>query len=212
MLFCCVAFSYYKDGGSEGIRSATLRLLLVLNFILFLRSLFLTMSLSLAKNTFIMIKGKTGIQPFPASGSPTAGFLLPLKCERRQRVAAYSSSEFPPIKKDTQGVYIKGIQPFPASGSPAAGFSLSLKCERRQRVAAYSSSELPPIKKDTQGVHIKGIQPFPASGSPTAGFSLPLKCERRQQVAAYSSSELPPIKKDTQGVFFYWRKRGDSNP
>ena len=114
------------------------------------------MSLSLAKNTFIMIKGKTGIQPFPASGSPTAGFLLPLKCERRQRVAAYSSSEFPPIKKDTQGVYIKGIQPFPASGSPAAGFSLSLKCERRQRVAAYSSSELPPIKKDTQGVFFFG--------------------------------------------------------
>ena len=57
-----------------------------------------------------------------------------------------------------------------------------------------------------------GIQPFPAGGSPTAGFSLPLKCERRQRVAAYSSSELPPIKKDTQGVFFYWRKRGDSNP
>ena len=92
----------------------------------------ISLSLSLAKNTFIMIKGKTGIQPFPASGSPTAGFSLSLKCERRQRVAAYSSSEFPPIKKDTQGVYIKGIQPFPASGSPSAGFSLSLKCERRQ--------------------------------------------------------------------------------
>ena len=28
--FCCVAFSYYKDGGSEGIRSATFILLLVL--------------------------------------------------------------------------------------------------------------------------------------------------------------------------------------
>ena len=25
--------------------------------------------------------------------------------------------EFPPIKKDTQGVYIKGIQPFPSSGN-----------------------------------------------------------------------------------------------
>ena len=105
-----------------------------------------------------------------------------------------------------------GIQPFPASGSPSAGFSLSLKCERRQQVAAYSSSELPPIKKDTQGVYIKGIQPFPASGSPTAGFSLSLKCERRQRVAAYSSSEFLPIKKDTLCVFFYWRKRGDSNP
>ena len=57
-----------------------------------------------------------------------------------------------------------------------------------------------------------GIQPFPASGSPSAGFSLSLKCERRQQVAAYSPFEFPPIKKDTQGVFFYWRKRGDSNP
>ena len=44
--FCFVAFSYYKDGGSEGIRSATFRLLLVLNFILFLRSFFVTMSLS----------------------------------------------------------------------------------------------------------------------------------------------------------------------
>ena len=64
-----------------------------------------------------MMKGKTGIQPFPASGSPTAGFSLSLKYERRQQVAAYSSSEFPPIKKDTQGVYIKGIQPFPASGN-----------------------------------------------------------------------------------------------
>ena len=63
------------------------------------------------------MKGKTGIQPFPASGNPTAGFSLPLKCERRQQVAAYSSSEFLPIKKDTQGVYIKGIQPFPASGN-----------------------------------------------------------------------------------------------
>ena len=124
----------------------------------------ISLSLSLAKKHIYMMKGKTGIQPFPASGSPTAGFSLPLKCERRQQVAAYSSSEFPPIKKDTQGVYIKGIQPFPASGSPTAGFSLSLKCERRQ------------------------------------------------QVAAYSSSEFPPIKKDTLCVFFYWRKRGDSNP
>ena len=35
------------------------------------------------------MKGKTGIQPFPASGSPTAGFSLSLKCERRQQVAAY---------------------------------------------------------------------------------------------------------------------------
>ena len=70
------------------------------NFILFLRSFFVTMSLSLAKKHIYMMKGKTGMQPFPASGSPTAGFSLPLKCERRQQVAAYSSSEFPPIKKD----------------------------------------------------------------------------------------------------------------
>ena len=104
------------------------------------------------KEIHLHSKDENGIQPFPASGSPTAGFSLPLKCERRQQVAAYSSSELPPIKKDTQGVYIKGIQPFPASGSPTAGFSLPLKCERRQQVAAYSSSEFPPIKKDTQGV------------------------------------------------------------
>ena len=77
----------------------------------------ISLSLSLAKKHIYMMKGKTGIQPFPASGSPTAGFSLPLKCERRQQVAAYSSSEFPPIKKDTQGVCIKGIQPFPASGN-----------------------------------------------------------------------------------------------
>ena len=77
----------------------------------------ISLSLSLAKKHIYMMKGKTEIQPFPASGSPTAGFSLPLKCERRQQVAAYSSSELPPIKKDTQGVYIKGIQPFPASGN-----------------------------------------------------------------------------------------------
>ena len=56
------------------------------------------------KEIHLHSKDENGIQPFPASGSPTAGFSLPLKCERRQRVAAYSSSEFPPIKKDTQGV------------------------------------------------------------------------------------------------------------
>ena len=44
-------------------------------------------------------------------------YFIVAKCERRQQVAAYSSSELPPIKKDTQGVYIKGIQPFPASGN-----------------------------------------------------------------------------------------------
>ena len=47
------------------------------------------LSLSLAKNHIYMMKGKTGIQPLPASGSPTAGFSLTLKCERRQQVAAY---------------------------------------------------------------------------------------------------------------------------
>ena len=34
-------------------------------------------------------KDENGIQPFPASGSPSAGFSLSLKCERRQQVAAY---------------------------------------------------------------------------------------------------------------------------
>ena len=46
------------------------------------------LSLSLAKKHIYMMKGKTGIQPLPASGSPTAGFSLTLKCERRQQVAA----------------------------------------------------------------------------------------------------------------------------
>ena len=69
------------------------------------------------KEIHLHSKDENGIQPFPASGSPSAGFSLSLKCERRQQVAAYSSSELPPIKKDTQGVYIKGIQPFPASGN-----------------------------------------------------------------------------------------------
>ena len=41
------------------------------------------------KKNIYMMKGKTGIQPFPASGSPSAGFSLSLKCERRQQVAAY---------------------------------------------------------------------------------------------------------------------------
>ena len=54
------------------------------------------------KEIHLHSKDENGIQPFPASGSPTAGFSLPLKCERRQQVAAYSSSEFPPIKKDTR--------------------------------------------------------------------------------------------------------------
>ena len=51
---------------------------------------------------YLFVKGKNGIQPFPASGSPTAGFSLSLKCERRQRVAAllYPTS-FPPKQKDT---------------------------------------------------------------------------------------------------------------
>ena len=69
------------------------------------------------KEIHLHSKDENGIQPFPASGSPSAGFSLPLKCERRQQVAAYSPFEFPPIKKDTQGVCIKGIQPFPASGN-----------------------------------------------------------------------------------------------
>ena len=49
-----------------------------------------------------MMKGKTGIQPLPASGSPTAGFSLTLKCERRQQVAALLHPDiFPPKQKDT---------------------------------------------------------------------------------------------------------------
>ena len=40
------------------------------------------------KEIHLHSKDENGIQPFPASGSPTAGFSLSLKCERRQRVAA----------------------------------------------------------------------------------------------------------------------------
>ena len=57
-------------------------------------------------------------------------YFIVAKCERRQQVAAYSSSEFPPIKKDTQGVYIKGIQPFPASGN-------FINCSERIRTATF---------------------------------------------------------------------------
>ena len=41
------------------------------------------------KEIHLHSKDENGIQPFPASGSPTAGFSLSLKCERRQQVAAY---------------------------------------------------------------------------------------------------------------------------
>ena len=41
------------------------------------------------KEILLHSKDENGIQPFPAGGSPTAGFSLSLKCERRQRVAAY---------------------------------------------------------------------------------------------------------------------------
>ena len=59
------------------------------------------LSLSRAKKHIYMMKGKTGIQPFPASGSPTAGFSLSLKCERRQQVAALLYPDiFPPKQKD----------------------------------------------------------------------------------------------------------------
>ena len=41
------------------------------------------------KEIHLHSKDENGIQPFPASGNPTAGFSLSLKCERRQQVAAY---------------------------------------------------------------------------------------------------------------------------
>lgn len=68
----------------------------------FTNCFFVILSLSRVGRYICLVKGKNGIQPFPASGSPTAGFSLALKCERRQRVAAllYPKS-FPPKQKDT---------------------------------------------------------------------------------------------------------------
>ena len=68
----------------------------------FTNCFFVILSLSRVGRYICLVKGKNGIQPFPASGSPTAGFSLSIKCERRQRVAAllYPKS-FPPKQKDT---------------------------------------------------------------------------------------------------------------
>ena len=68
----------------------------------FTNCFFVILSLSRVGRYICLVKGKNGIQPFPASGSPTAGFSLSLKCERLQRVAAllYPKS-FPPKQKDT---------------------------------------------------------------------------------------------------------------
>ncbi len=53
------------------------------------------------KEIHLHSKDENGIQPFPASGSHTAGFSLSLKCERRQRVAALLHLNiFPPKQKD----------------------------------------------------------------------------------------------------------------
>ena len=95
----------------------------------------ISLSLSLAKKHIYMMKGKTGIQPFPASGSPTAGFSLPLKCERRQQVAAYSSSEFPPIKKTHKVSTLRGYSRFPQAGV--------LRLDFRYRSNANDGNELP---------------------------------------------------------------------
>ena len=53
------------------------------------------------KEIHLHSKDENGIQPFPASGSPTAGFSIALKCERRQQVAALLYPDiFPPKQKD----------------------------------------------------------------------------------------------------------------
>ena len=53
------------------------------------------------KEIHLHSKDENGIQPLPASGSPTAGFSLSLKCERRQQVAALLYPDiFPPKQKD----------------------------------------------------------------------------------------------------------------
>ena len=67
----------------------------------FTNCFFVILSLSRVGRYICLVKGKNGIQPFPASGSPTAGFSPALKCERRQRVAALPYPNiFPPKQKD----------------------------------------------------------------------------------------------------------------
>ena len=60
---------------------------------------------------------KTGYSRFPQAGVPRLDFRCRSNANDGNKLPRTYPAEFPPIKKDTQGVYIKGIQPFPASGN-----------------------------------------------------------------------------------------------
>ena len=81
-------FIFLMSGGKSGIRSATL-FLFTCFCSFFLHSFCFFIVAITRKEIHLHSKDENGIQPFPASGSPTAGFSLSLKCERRQQVAAY---------------------------------------------------------------------------------------------------------------------------
>ena len=92
-------------GGKSGIRSATFRLLLVLNFILFWRSFFVTMSLSHARKFIYIVNMKTGYSRFPQAGFLRLDFRYRSNANDGNKLPRTYPVESPPIKKDTQGVF-----------------------------------------------------------------------------------------------------------
>ena len=100
-----------------GFAPRQLFLLLVFAYIYVLLIFSLFLSLLRLGNLFAWKKMKTGYSRFPQAGVPRLDFRCRSNANDGNKLPRTYPVESPPIKKDTQGVYIKGIQPFPASGN-----------------------------------------------------------------------------------------------